>query len=858
MPKHSERLPNHYLRDARLHAGWTQRDLADRLGTTALTIGRWERREMVPGSHFRHKLCALFSKSAEELGFLYNEQDKKEERQETRHISANQEGVAASLPLWTLPYRRNPFFTGRQALLARLHRILSLEKKVAVTQLQAICGLGGIGKTQVVIEYAYHFRDEYFAVLWLRAETRDVLMSDIATLADALKLPEKDRQDQSQIVRAVKRWLEDSSNWLLILDNVEDFHILADVLPSQSKGHTLLTTRAQATGTLACPIIVEQMEPDEGALFLLRRAKFLRPDALLQEVAESLYLQARDISQVLDGLPLALDQAGAYIEESGCSLSDYLTRYQTQQTQLLHRRGSLSEQHADSVSTTFSLCFEKVGQANPAAAELLKVCAFLAADAIPEEIIFVGGSQLGSLIQQLAADPVAFDDALAVLRKYSLLNRQADAKLFHLHRLVQAVLINTMDENVQSYWAERAVRAVHLAFPDAARSMVWDSCRRCLPHALVCTQLIDRWDMNFPQAAHLLHQTAMYLLECGQYAQAERLLTRAIGISTRTEGPEHPSVAEMLNDLGALHRNQGHYPQAESLLQRALMIREKILGSEHPDVAESLNDLGVLYRSQGHYTQAVSAYHRALSIKEKTLGPDHLSVALSLSNLGVLYNAQCQYEQAEPLLQRALSIRKKALGPEHPNVANSLNHLGFLANAQGQYDRANHLYQTALMIWEKMLGPEHPHVAICLNNLGMLSLNTELYAQAEAYFRRAHSLQEKILGSNHPRTIQSLHSLALLYMKQGKDEQAEALLRQTLMMREQQLSAEHPDVAISLHDLATLYLKQAEYGQAKPLFERALALRESKLGAEHPDTVAAREHYLYLLQVMKQEGMCES
>ena len=152
------------------------------------------------------------------------------------------------MPLWNVPYRRNPYFTGQETILTNLHTTLNANNAAALTQPQAISGLGGIGKTQIALEYAYRHEHTYRAILWVQADTRDALISGFTNLARLLNLPQKDEQDQTIIVEAVKHWLETHEQWLLILDNADDLSLLDEFLPRRSTGHILLTTRAQYAG----------------------------------------------------------------------------------------------------------------------------------------------------------------------------------------------------------------------------------------------------------------------------------------------------------------------------------------------------------------------------------------------------------------------------------------------------------------------------------------------------------------------------------------------------------------------------------------------------------------------------------
>src|SRR2546423_4856747 len=237
-------------------------------------------------------------------------------------------------------------------------------------------------------------------------------------------------------------------------------------------------------GGLARKIELDTMEAQEGSEFLLRRAGIIAHDAALDSASMADRAAALDIVRAMDGLPLALDQAGAYIEETGESLSNYLSIYQKQRAELLKRRGGLVPDHP-SVATTWSLAFENVERANPAAIELMNLCAFLAPDAIPEELIMEGAPYLGPVLEPVAADRARLNAAIAELLKYSLVRRNVTTQTLTIHRLVQAVIKDELDEETQRQWAERAIRAVDQVFPfDEAAP--WPRSQRYLAHALEC------------------------------------------------------------------------------------------------------------------------------------------------------------------------------------------------------------------------------------------------------------------------------------------------------------------------------------------------------------------------------------
>jgi class 3 adenylate cyclase/tetratricopeptide (TPR) repeat protein len=609
---------------------------------------------------------------------------------------------------WNVPVR-NRLFTGREEVFEKLHGELERDGRAALS------GLGGIGKTQTAIEYAHRCRSDYNAVFLIASDTKAALTAGLVEIADVLALPGRDARDQKETIGAVKRWLLEHERWLLIADNADDLALVKNMLPFDGPGKILLTTRAAGTGTLAEALMLKKMGPEEGAGFLLRRAGLLGRKSGREAVPDDQQAAARELSIKLDGLPLALDQAGAFIEETPSSPTEYLQLYAEAGAEL--RRIGKPEQ--ESVHATFSLAFEKVGSASRAAADLLRLCAFFAPDQIPEEIFVKGAPELGENFGTLATNSLQRTQMIGQACRFSLLHRDTLSKTLSIHRQVQAVLRDMMVETGEERaWAERAVRAVNRAFPEAGFS-TWAVCERLLPQAYACAELIKQWGFEFPEGARLLNQAGVYLKARGRYTDAKSLYERALAIREKALGPEHLDVAESLHNLASLYRTQCQYNTAEPLFKRALAICEKV-DPEHSEVARNLNSLAALYRDKCQYAEAESLLERARAIWEKSLGPHSRQVAWSLHNMASLYRVQLQYDKAEPLYERARMILQKTLGPEHPDVAETLHRMAQLYDAQGQYAKAEPFYEEALAIWEKNLGPEHPDVAICLKNYALL------------------------------------------------------------------------------------------------------------------------------------------
>lgn len=722
------------LKQEREFRCWSQEQVAEMLETNANSVSRWERGISFPNPYSRQKLCKIFGKTAEEFGLLEAVNAEKKQTPELLGTERDFSSPPArtAMLLWNLPHQRMPHFTGRAEILLQIHSMFHIDS-LKTPPVVAISGLAGIGKTELALEYVYRYSEAYQMICWTHAETRDALFADIATIASVLNLVKTEPQDRCLIVERVREWFDQHPSWLFVLDNLEEFSLLHEFLPFKGKGHILITTRSQSTGAFAQQIDLPKMDRDEGTLLLLRRAERIKPEETLEHVSDSELATARDIAQFLDGLPLALDQAGAYIEEAACSLSHYFDLLQRSGSRILNLRSLLDNKkidHPDSIHATLSLVFSRLKRNNPAAMDLLQLCAFLHPEAIPEEMLLAGLSSLGPLFQPLASDPLHYDAIIAELRRYSLLHRKTETQTLSIHRLVQVVLKDTMDEALQRQWAVRAVQIVNHSFPEVDQWLTSNLCRRYLSQAQVCIALIDQWDIQSLDAGRLLMQLSCYMYEVSQYeltryTQAEPLLQKALTMVIQLVGTGYPLVADTLQLLGWVYLDREDYAQAERYCQQALAIQERLPEPDYWRIACYLADLAELHEEQGKYVSAESLYQRAVEINEQVRGPEHTDVAINLRNWGRCYSRQKKYEQAEPLLLRALTIWQQNLGKEHQVTATIFYELGRLYLEQRQYDQAESFLLQAQEIRQKLLHPEHPQMISNRNMLARLYLEQE-------------------------------------------------------------------------------------------------------------------------------------
>jgi tetratricopeptide (TPR) repeat protein len=768
-------------------------------------------------------------------------------------------------PLFVIPSPRNPLFTGREDLLTLLHTRLTTSRKAALTQAVAISGLGGIGKTQIAREYAYRYQSSYQAVLWITAANRETLVADFVNVAHRLALPERDMEDPSLIVAAVRRWLEEQSDWLLILDNADDLDLLSDVLPTGKHGALLLTTQAQATGSIAPGLSVSQMNEEEGCQLLLCRAQMLSPADPLDQITPEIYAQAAAIVREMAGLPLALGQAGAYIEETRCGLDRYLERYCSHRRELLQRRGTSLLDHPAPVATTLRLSFDKIEHMNPTAANLLRLYAFLAPDALPEAIVSDGVKVLGKEFETIATDGFHLDEAIGVLCNYSLIQRDPGTRTLSIHRLVQAVLQDTMPPDISKQWKERAVHVVHATFPNLHASQ-WTACEQWFPHALICIHWIAQEDLRLPVVPRLFWQIGCYLKERAQYVQAATFFHQALALDEEIYGPDHLEVAKDLNDLAYLLWNQGKYEETEPLFQRALTIRRQHVGHENPVTAETLQNLACLYQTQGHHEESMRWFQAAVAIDEDHAEP---AVTTDWSNQADLFRRLGRYKEAEILLERACARHEQLAGQDTLDIAHLLQKQGLVAYEQGKQEAAESFFKRALDRYVQWLGIDHPNTAQILNALADVARIQGRDEEAESLFQHALAIKERQFGEMHSSTAATLNGLALLYLRQGEQQGkwiyvkqghslqagklciAEGLFERALEIRRQVLGEDHPNTALLWNNLACCYQAQGATEEAEPLFLRALVINEKHLGREHPGSIRICLNLLYCYGVQE-------
>jgi tetratricopeptide (TPR) repeat protein len=728
----------------------------------------------------------------------------------------------------TLPYAPlGELLKGRDDDLQKLQQQLGPIPENAATPSTAVAliGMGGVGKTRLAIEHAWRNAARHSAVLFAPASTPEALNRTLAGLAAVLDLPEKDATEEAVQRQAVIGWLGSHPGWLLILDGIDGkaaAQAVEALLPQISGGQVLFTTRLSKWSAVVQRLPLEVLSTEAAAAFLLERTASGRREEPDDPA------MARDLAQDLDGLALALEQAGAYIDERGISFSRYRRDWLERREKVLSWFDHQLMQYPASVATTWLTSFQ---QLSVAAQTLLRRLAWLSPEPIPESLLEVAvPANDGD-----TAEPIEAMESLVELDRYSLVSRSRQSDSFLLHRLVQEVGRQGQRQDPATSQLEPALRWLDAAFvkdPEDVRS--WPVHDPLAAHAQAVADFADGAGLADP-TARLMNQLGILLLSKAAYAEAEPLLRRSLAIDEAAYGPEHPTVATALNNLAQLLKATNRLAEAEPLMRRTLAIDEAAYGPDHPTVATALNNLAMLLKATNRLAEAEPLLRRTLAIDEAAYGPDHPTVARDLNNLAGLLKATNRLAEAEPLMRRTLAIDEAAYGPDHPTVARDLNNLAMLLQATNRLAEAEPLYRRALAIAEAAYGPDHPTVATALNNLAGLLQATNRLAEAEPLMRRTLAIDEAAYGPDHPDVARDLNNLAGLLKATNRLAEAEPLYRRALAIDEAAYGPDHPLVAIRLNNLAQLLQATNRLAEAEPLLRRTLAIDEAAYGPDHPD-----------------------
>ncbi|MEV5734703.1 tetratricopeptide repeat protein, partial [Streptomyces sp. NPDC052292] len=567
-----------------------------------------------------------------------------------------------------LPAPDSRVFEGRDSALASLRGLPSTGTGIVT---QTVRGMGGVGKSTLVLHHAHaHLAAECGPVWWIEASTPSTVIASLASLATALN-PVQAALPLDEAAAWAVTWLQGRTGWLLVFDNAEEPADLQPYLGRLTTGQTLVTTRRNLPWRdVGTPLCLDTLTPEASLRVLQEITGYVgSDDAGLAELADE-----------LGHLPLALQQAGAYLAQTRISPQSYLAQLRADPAGVL-ATAAPGDPHQRTITQLWSVTLNTLHTRDPQAVELLRILAYCAPDPLPRKVLATALPTSQSVAH-----------ALGVLAAFSLITL-TDGTVA-VHRLVQAVVRIATPEPTpparpsgirrllrrrpirSSHPSDATVSLLHAAMPPGSPEEVksWPEWQELWPH-MQAVSAHRHGTKPGREMADLLGLAGHYLWARGQANEALPVMDRALQITETALGPDHPDTALRLGNLARTYSNLGRHTEALPLEERALQITEAALGHDHPTTAIRLNNLAITYNNLGRHIEALPLEERALQITETALGPDHPHTAIRLGNLARMFSDLGRHAEALPLAERALRITETALGPDHPTTALQLGNL---------------------------------------------------------------------------------------------------------------------------------------------------------------------------------------
>ncbi|MFG1883772.1 tetratricopeptide repeat protein [Micromonospora sp. NPDC049102] len=688
---------------------------------------------------------------------------------------------------------------------------------VAVGQ-AAVHGLGGIGKSELVLHYARHRLERYQLVWWLTADSPEAIaaglggltrrLHPVATLADAYEW--------------AVGWLQTNPGWLLVLDNVEDVeHILGLLGMVRGGGDVLVTTRRDVGGAWS-------RRSGLAPLRLGVLARTASVDLLHQLTGLDDPEGAGRLADELGDLPLALEQAAAFISRhSDVDFDGYRQRLTTRFPRTAAYPG-LRGGSERTIARVWAVTMDAVAGQMPLAARVLDVLAWLAPEGLPADVVY-----------PLADDPEDVRDAIALLASYNMLS-YADATI-GVHRLVQAVTRAEHANDTDSP-ADVATELLLAAIPDdpLRNPAGWPRWTALLPHIDALTAVVSA-DARTPEQMYLLGHAATFRQGQGQHALAIKQFEQVWADCRRVLGDDHPYTLSSVDNLASAYQTVGRVTEAITLYEQALADSRRVLGDDHPRSLASVNNLAVTYRSVGRVAEAVTLFEQALAGCRRVLGDDHPHTLGSVHNLAGAYQSVGRVAEAVTLFERTVADCRRVLGDDHPDTLTSVHNLAGAYQSVGRVAEAVTLYEQALADCRRVLGDDHPDTLTSINNLAVAYQSAGRVAEAVTLYEQALADRRRVLGDDHPDSLTSINNLAGAYESAGRVAEAVTLYEQAVADCRRALGDDHPYTLVSVHNLAGAYGSAGRVAEATALFEQALAIGRRVLGDTHQlnPTIAA-------------------
>ena len=673
-----------------------------------------------------------------------------------RWVVSHQEEKGA--PNWTIP-RPNPSFTGQEAYLERLRTTLGGGTVTGITQPAGLSGFGGIGKTELALAYAQVFGQDYSAGYFIVADSTPALDFGLAKIGVPGLLEDADDTTIQSARHEALQQLASRDKLLLILDNVDEIvqtDALSKVFLALPTAHIILTCRHRDMGSNTVLVEVDKLDEQTGALYVLREGmgnETMGPWKW-EDFPESEREGALALSRELDGLPLALHHAGCAMRGESLTAHEVLESYRANRKRLLANRGNVgSVTHPDSVVVTVSLALERLQNKDPAAAELVICCAFLAPTGMFEWFFTENLLGMGSV---LAESLTRFDDVRRLALASGLVQRIAAEKRLVMHRLTQAVILDLPGANAETRLGDISNLATKRLFEKGLYRMAIAQGEYSISEA---RSFLGDHD---PETLTSMNNLASTYWSMGRHGDALSLEEEVLSVSKSVLGDHHPATLTSMGNLASTYWSMGRHGDALSLMEEVLALQKTVLGDHHPETLTSMHNLASTYWSMGRHGEALTLQEEVLQLRKSVLGDHHPNTLISMGNLAGTYRSMGRHGDALALQEEVLSLHKSVLGDHHPDTLISMGNLASTYASYGRHEDALSLREEVLSLHKSALGGHHPFTLTSMNNLAGTYFSLGRLQDSAELMQACLKALESVLGVEHPDTIQTRANLDIV------------------------------------------------------------------------------------------------
>lgn len=726
-------------------------------------------------------------------------------------------------PIWGNVPPRNPNFTGRQEALQWLGERLTAGGATAVLP-AALHGMGGIGKTQMAVEYIYRHLRDYDIVWWIQATQQAQIRAALTELARRLGLPgSSEAHSAVPAVREALRVGRPFRRWLLVFDSAESPDAVRAFFPTNGPGEILVTSRNPAWAGIARPLEVSVFRREESKELLKRRGP---------EIDDT---DADRLAEKLGDLPLAIEQAAAWRAETGMPVEEYLRLFDEKAAEILDTASPAD--YEVSVAAAWNVSFDELRTRNPAAHQLLQVCAFFAPEPIPRNIFTgVRGISISPDLDAALRDPMQLSRTIRDIHRYGLAKIDYRHDTLQLHRLVQFVLSSRMT----AQRAEKMRHGAHLLLAnfdpnDPVSSENWPRYHDVLTHAYSCGVITcnDRWVRN------LVVNLMNFLYWWGDHEEAAKLAQDAVDTWSEQLGEADAQTLEAARNLGFYLWTVGRYGDAARRNQHTLELQREISGEDSEETV--LAELAVVgdLRGKGDFVTAVELSEQIHTKAKGLFGEDDPTTLVTAHNLVVALGLAGKYQRGQELAQDTYQRRAEVLGYDNRRTASTLTALILARREAGDYVWARAEQEKLAERGVQMFGRDRAAILPRLHHLAVARRKSGDHPAALALSAQVMERYRVRYGDAHPGSLAAALAQSIDLRHAGDTTGARRLGEHTFEQYRRVLGEQHPHTLSALLDLAVTLRTLGDPSAARELDERVLERFRTALGPDHPHAIVA-------------------